>query len=194
MPIPRKPTRSPRAAAETAEVAGSFIPLYTRSVERLADLQKKSLEVAAEHNTELLETCKKAFHLVPENPALVWFDLFGQTFERYVETQKETIDLAVEQNHTLADLAKEHGTVAAKVADGAAALLQQTVDHSVAAHKKNLEFYAKQQKTAYEGAKKQFRGANPFAEAFQSGVDLLLETQKTVLDIASRPVKHAAAA
>ncbi len=194
MSTARKSNRSPRAAAESAEAAAAFVPVYSKSVERIAELQKKSLEVAAEQSAEVLETCKKAFPFVPEGPASFWFDLLGQTFERYVETQRELIDLAIEQNSTVVGLVQERGALAAKFADGATALFQQAVDHSIATQKKNLEFCAEQQKTAYETAKKQFRGASPFADAFQSGLDLLLETQKTVLDIGSRPVKHAAAA
>jgi hypothetical protein len=194
MATPRKSTRNPRTTAETAEVAGSFIPFYTKNVERLAEITKKSLDVAVEQNAELLETCKKAFHLSPETPALFWFDLFGQSFERYVQTQKETIDVAVEQNNKWANLVKERSDETGKFVDDANTLLQEAVDHTVAAHKKNLEFCAEQQKAAYETTKKQFHGANPFADAFQSGVNLLMETQKTMLDIASRPLKHAAAA
>jgi hypothetical protein len=193
MSTPRKSNRTPRTAAQGAEVAGNFIPLYSKSVQRVADLQKKSLEVAAEQTAELLENCKKAFSFIPGTPVSFWFDLAGKTFERVVETQKNTIDLAVEQNNTLTELAKERGALAAKFADGAAGLFQQTVEYSVATQKKNLEFAAEQQKNAYETAKKQFRIANPFAEAFQSGVDLFVETQKTVLDFASRPVKQAVA-
>ena len=193
MSTPRKSNRTPRTAAEGAEVAGNFIPLYTKNVQRVADLQKKSLEVAAEQNTELIENYKKAFSFIPEGPASFWFDLVGQTFDRFVEVQKENIDLAVEQTTVLTELGRERGALAAKFVDGGAGLFQQTVEHSVAAQKKNLEFCAEQQKAAFETAKKQFRVANPFAEAFQSGMDMFVETQKTVLDFASRPVKHAVA-
>jgi hypothetical protein len=42
---------------------------------------------------------------------------------------------------------------------------------------------------AYETAKRQFRFAgNPAAEAFQSGLDALIETQKTMLDMATKPL------
>jgi hypothetical protein len=194
MSTPHKSTRTPRTAAETAETVDNFVPLYTKNVERLADLQKKTLELAAEQSAELLDAWKKAFRVVPEAPGLFWFDLFGQTFERFVETQKEAIDLAVEQSHAVAELAKERGTSVSKAADGVTTMFQQTVERSVAAQKKALEFYAEQQKTAYETAKKQFRITNPFADAFQSGLDVLLETQKSVLEIASKPIKHAAAA
>jgi len=34
--------------------------------------------------------------------------------------------------------------------------------------------------------------SNPAAEVFQSGLDTLIETQKAMLDIATKPLKHAA--
>ena len=74
-------------------------------------------------------------------------------------------------------------------------LFKQSVEHSVAAQKKALDYYAEQHKTAYEAAKQQFRiPSNPAAEVFQSGIDALIKTQKTMLDIVSGPFKHSAAA
>lgn len=195
MSTTRKSTKSAAGAAEKNEVVETFIPLYTKNVERLAELQKKSLEIAAEQNAEFIGACKKAFSVVPEAPGLFLFDVIGQTFERFVETQKGAIDLAVEQSHAVAGLAKERGASASKVADGVTALFKQSVEQSVAAQKKTLDYYAEQYKAACETTKKQFRIANnPAADAFQSGIDALIETQKTMLDIASKPFKSKAAA
>jgi len=173
----------------------TFIPLYEKNVERLAELEKKSLEAVAEQNAEWMEACKKTFRFTPETPGLFLFDLLGQTFDRFVETQKGFIDLAVEQSHAVAGLARERGAYTTKTAEGVTALFQQTVEHSVAAQKKALDYYAEQHKAVYETAKKQFRfPSNPAADAFQSGMDTLIETQKTMLDIASKPLKRSAAA
>lgn len=193
MTTTHKSTRT-AGAAEKTEIVDTFIPLYTKNVERAAELQKKALDIAAEQSTELTEVWKKAFRAVPNTPGLFWFDLFAQNVERYVETQKGVIDLAVEQTHALADLAHERGSSAAKIVEGVTSMFQQTVQHSVALHKKTLDHYAEQHKTAYETAKKQFRMATPGAEAFQSGLDALIETQKAMLDIAAKPLRHAAAA
>lgn len=192
MTTPHKSTREPH---EKTELLDTLIPAYEKNVERLAELGKKSLEVAAEQNSEWIEACKKAFHLGPDTPGLFLFDLFGQTFGRFVESQKDVIDLAVEQTRTVANLSKERGASASKVADDVTALFQKTVEHSVAAQKKVLDHVAEQHKAVYETAKKQFRISNsPAAEAFQSGMDTLIETQKAMLDIASKPLKRAAAA
>jgi ABC-type uncharacterized transport system involved in gliding motility auxiliary subunit len=195
MSTTRKSTKSTAGAAQKNDVVETFIPLYTKNVERLAELQKKSLEIASEQNSELIAACKKAFNYIPETPGLFLFDLVGQTFDRFVETQKGAIDLAVEQSQVVAGLAKERGGSASKVAEGVTAFFKQSVEQSVVAQKKALDYFAEQHRTACETAKKQFKIANnPAADAFQSGIDALIETQKTMLDIASKPFKSSAAA
>jgi hypothetical protein len=191
MSTPKKSTKSVGTKHEAVE---NFIPLYTKNVERLADMQKKSLEIISEQNAEFIDTCKKAFHFIPETPGMFLFDLFGEAFNRVVDTQKGAIDLAVEQSHALANLAQQRGGSAAKVAEGVTALFQQTVESSVAAQKKALDYYSQQHKTVYETAKRQSRISNPAAEVFQAGLDVLIETQKTMLDIASKPLKYGTAA
>ncbi len=192
MPTQQKSTKE---GHEKPEVLDTFIPLFTKNVERIAELEKKSLEIAAEQNAEWLDGFKKAFRSTPEMPGLLWFDLMGQTFDRLIETEKGVIDLMVEQSHSMANLAHERGGSATKTVEGVTALLQQTVEHTVAAQKKALDYVAEQQKATYDTVKKQFRiSSTPAAEAFQSGFDTLIETQKAMLDIASRPLKRAAAA
>jgi hypothetical protein len=190
MSTPKKSTKSVGLKPEAIE---SFVPLFTKNAGRFAEVQKKSLEIAAEQNAEFIETCKKTFDFVPETPGLFFFDLLGQAFERIVETEKAAIDLAVEQTNAIADVAKERAGSFAKVAEGVSGLFQQTMEQSVAAQKKALDYFAEQNKTVYEGAKKQFRISNPVAEAFQTGLDALIETQKTVLDIATKPLQRSAA-
>jgi hypothetical protein len=195
MSTSKKSTKSATEAATKNGAVEAFIPLYTKNVERLAELQKNSLDIAAEQNGELIDACKKAFSYIPETPGSFLFDLVGQSFNRFVETQKGAIDLAVEQSHVVAGLAKERSDYAAKVTEGATTLFKQSVEYSVATQKKTLDYYAEQHKTACETAKKQFRiPNNPAADAFQSGINALIETQKTMLDIVSKPFKSVVAA
>ncbi len=46
--------------AETAQVLENFVPLYMKGIEVIAELQKKSLEIAAQQNTEWVAAGKKA--------------------------------------------------------------------------------------------------------------------------------------
>ncbi|HVI11195.1 MAG TPA: hypothetical protein VND65_23150 [Candidatus Binatia bacterium] len=187
------PKKSTQSAGVNAAAFEEFIPLYAKNMERIAELQKKSLEAAAEQNAEFIGACKKAFEFAPETPGLFFFDLLGQTFERVIETQKGAIDVAVEQSKAVANLAKERGTSARKVSEGVTAMFEQGVQQTVAAQKKALDYYSEQYKNVCETAKK-FKFANPAAEAFQSGLDVLVETQKTMLDLATKPLKRAQAA
>jgi len=195
MSTSKKSTKSAAEAAKKNDAAEAFIPLYTKNVERLAELQKKSLDIAAEQNGEFVDACKKAFSYIPEAPGSFLFELAGQSFNRFVETQKGAIDLVVEQSHVVAGLAQERANLAGKVAEGVTGLFKQSVEYSVATQKKALDYYAEQHKTACETAKKQFRlPNNPAADAFQNGVDALIQTQKTMLDIVSKPLKSVVAA
>ena len=81
---------------EKNETLESFFPLFTRSVERIAEFQKKSLDFAAEQNADLLENFKKAANIVPQAPGMFMFDLYAQAFDKIVETQKGAIDLVVQ--------------------------------------------------------------------------------------------------
>ncbi len=189
------PKKSANGSAKKNEVVEAFIPTYTKNVERLAELQKKSLDLAAEQNAEFIAACKKAFTHIPEASGLFPLDLVGQTFERFVETQKGAIDLAVEQSHVVAGLAQERSGSAFKVAESVTGLFKQSIEQCVAAQKKALDSYGEQHKKACETAKKQFKIANtPGAEVFQTGIDALIETQKTLLDIVSTPFKTIVAA
>jgi len=189
-----RPTPKSTKTTEKTDFTESFLPMYTKSVERLAELQKKTLEMTAEQNAEWMHAWKKAARFAPENPGMFMFELAGQMFDRFVETQKGMIEMAVEQTHNAADVAKDRGKSMGKTAEGMTGMFQQVMEQSVAAQKKALDFFAEQQKMAYETAKRQFRFAgNPAAEAFQCGLDALIETQKSMLDMASKPLHmHAA--
>ena len=180
---------------ERAEAFDYILPLYEKNVERVADLQKKVLDVAAEQTTEALTAWKKAVNAIPNAPGAFLFDLLEQSVDRMVETEKGMIDLVVEQSHSVTGVTRERGTSTAKVVDSVTSLVEQAIEHSVALQKKTLDTYAEQTRKAYEMAKKQFRFASfPGSEAFEAGLDALIETQKVMLDVASKPLKHAQAA
>src|SRR5271169_1716031 len=91
-------------AASVTEFVDAFTPLYLNGVERVADLQKKSLDLAAEQTTEWINAWKKAFSFFPVTPPTVVFEIAGQAVQTYVETSKTAIDMAVEQSHAVAKI------------------------------------------------------------------------------------------
>lgn len=183
----RKP--APAAAAEKTEIVESIATLYTTGVERLAEVQKKGIDLAVKQNAELLDAWKKIAQAIPGAGNLFMLDLAANAFERYADTQKGAIDLVLEQSHALADVVKECAASAAAAFEGAPAMVKQAVDQSVAAQKKALDYSAEQTKAASASAKQQFgmAGAEAVAESFERGMDALIESQKELLDIAAKP-------
>ena len=83
----------------------SMTELYTSGIERLAEMQKKGLEIAVKHNAEVTKHLEEV-HACRRRASLM-LDLATTAFERFAETQKGAIDLMVEQTHTFAKLVKE---------------------------------------------------------------------------------------
>ena len=83
-----------------------------------------------------------------------------------------------------------------EIADSVTGMFQQSVERSVEAQKKVLDYASTQSKTAFEGAKKQLAPAGaPVAavmDSFQRGTETFIETQKAALEIATKPFKSAA--
>src|SRR5690349_14596801 len=107
-----KSTREPDVKKEAPEKTGwveNFIPVYEKSMQRAAELGKKSLEIAADQNAEWIDACKKSFRLTPETPGAFVLDLLGKTFHRVVETNQGALDFAVEQSEVVAGYAKARG-------------------------------------------------------------------------------------
>lgn len=98
------------------EFAEAFLPIYEKGVEQLAELQKKSLEIAVKQNAELTGAWKKAFHFVPDTPLAFWIDAAGRTFEKYVDVQKEFLEHVVEQSHAVAKFSREYSEAEPKEA------------------------------------------------------------------------------
>jgi len=190
MSIPKSQPRAQARSTKRWRILFPFTP-RTWNVWRICRRSRCKSHPSRMRNSSI--PARKLFHLCRKTPGLFLFDLLGEAFNRIVDTQKGAIELAVEQSHVLADLAQERGGSAAKVAEGVTTLFKQTVEQSVAAQKKTLDYYSQQHKTAYETAKRQFRISNPAAEAFQTGMDVLIETQKTMLDIACKPLYATAA-
>ncbi|MGB7552954.1 MAG: hypothetical protein WBM04_01175 [Candidatus Korobacteraceae bacterium] len=199
MPTTSKSTKktTPAAAAGKPEFADAFTPLYVNGVERLAELQKKSLDIAVEQSTEFLNTWKKAFSFFPLTSATFVFDIAEQAVETFVETQKSAIDFAVEQSHTIAGINNTRVKAYGDIANRVTGAFQQSVERSVEAQKKVLDFASAQNKTVFEAAKKQLApvGAPVAAvvDSFQRGTEAFIETQKAALEIAAKPFKSAAA-
>jgi hypothetical protein len=181
------------ATADQATMEG-FEPLtelYTKGIERLAEVQKNGLELALQHNTDLVTTFKR---FIPAAPGVLLLDLATTAFERFAETQKGAIDLVVEQTHNFAKLATERKARATETAEQGKQRAKEAIEHSVAAQKTALDFTVKQAKVAFDTAKQQLGYAGTpvgaAADSVQQGVEVLVKTHKELLDVLSAPTLH----
>jgi len=185
---PQEPVTA--AAGEKPDFVESAVKVYTTGIERLAEVQKKAIDLALAHNAELVSTWKKQAWAVP---GLLMVDLATTAFDRFAETQKGAIDLVLEQTHTLAGLVKERKVKTGKVVEEGIAKAQEAIDQSVAAQKTALDYSARQTKEAFETAKKQFGYAGTPAgaavDSIEKGIDVMVGAQKEMLDILRTPIK-----
>ena len=188
-----KEPKGPVTAAEAVKVDAidSMIELYTHGIERLAEMQKKGLEIAVKHNAEVVGAWKR-FTL--PMPGVLMLDLATTAFERFAETQKGTIDLMVEQTHTFAKVVKERKVKATYTIEEGKKRAKEAIEQSVAAQKTALDYTAKQTKAVFETAKQQLGYAGTpvgtAAESMERGMDIVLEAQKELLDLVAEPTLH----
>jgi hypothetical protein len=183
-------------AAVSPEFVDAVTPLVLNSVERVADLQKKTLDLAAEQTAELIGAWKKAFSYFPVTPATFFFDFAGQAVQTAIENQKSAIDLVVEQTEAATDIVKVRFEAYSKIAAGVGTSVRKSVERSVEAQKKVLELASAQNKAGFESAKKQLGAAagpaTAILDTFQLGADTVIEAQKSFLNMASQPFVNTA--
>jgi hypothetical protein len=193
MPITSKSSK--KAATATAavkpELVDAFTPLLINSVERVADLQKKTLDIAAEQTAEWMGAWKQLFSYFPVTPASFIFDVAGQAVQTAIETQKNVIDLVVEQTQSAATINKVRAEAYSKIATEVTATIQKSVGRSLEAQRKALEFAGEHNKAVFESTKKHL-GANAgpatvVVDSLQRGTDAMIEAQKSFLNMASQP-------
>jgi hypothetical protein len=180
MDEPREPV------SDAAELRSNFVTLFTRGIDRVAELQKRTIDVAVQQNVEMIDTWKKLVLKVPGTPRLPMLEVATTVFERFADTQKHAIDLAVEQSHALIDAVKERACVATKATEAAVNLTNQAVERTVAAQKKVVETTVAQTKAVLEATRQQMNVAGVPADAvnsFRRGVDTFVEAQREILDL-----------
>src|ERR1700723_1319237 len=127
-------TRKAASADETqTEVVESITALYTKTVERLAEAQKKTLDLALQQNADLTGAWKKIAQVVPGTPIPTVLDLVANTFAQFVDLQKGAIDLALEQSQKLTGLVNERIDSVSSATDAVKTIVQDTVERAAEA-------------------------------------------------------------
>ncbi|HEX4065073.1 MAG TPA: hypothetical protein VHZ09_03540 [Acidobacteriaceae bacterium] len=183
--------RDPAAPEPPAKVDPTeMMALFTSGVKRMAEVQKKGIEIAVQQNTELVDLWRKTVEKLPGAPGLFMLELGSSGFGRYAEIQKAAIDLVVEQSHAFANLLKERTAAATQVTEDADNFRKRSVERVVALQKKVLEQSAAQAKAVVEKSYEQFgiegSAAKTATDSIQHGVDAIVDAQKELLDMAVR--------
>jgi hypothetical protein len=192
--MPNTSKSSKKAAPVSAAVKPEFVdavtPLVLNSVERVADLQKQTLDIAAEQTAAWMGAWKQAFSYFPVAAPSFIFDAASQAMQTAIEAQKSAIDLVVEQAQSATSINQVRAEAYSKIAAEVTTTMQKSFGRSLEAQKKVLEFTSAQNKTTFESTKKQLGAvagpATAVVDSFQRGADAVIEAQKSFLNMASQ--------
>ncbi len=185
-----KATREPAAQEipEKKPFGEQFSTLFLNGVERMAEVERRGLDLAVAQNAEVTEAWKKIAQKTPWAAGLFLFDLANNMWERYADTRKAAIDAMVDQSRSLADMTRERSVQTVKANETTSAYVQQAVERSVGVQKKALDHTAAHTKAVFDAFQNQFgfagAPADAAADSFHKGVDTVIDAQKDLLDIA----------
>jgi hypothetical protein len=176
----------------------AFAALMHEGVERLAEIQRFTLDIAARQTNDTIKFWKNAYRVQPEGPWGSFLDLASQSAERLAHTQKGVLDLVVQQSANLLDASKTRSESFSKYTNSATDLINATTDRVVAAQKLMLDFAAEQNRAVSDAVKQQTGIAGSPAvvavvETMQRNVEATIQAQKEVVQAAAKPVKASAA-
>lgn len=186
---PAKTTRDPvmEETTEQGEIRHETANMVLRGVERIAEVQKQFIDLAVQHNKEMVEVLKKATAKVPGAPRIPMMDLAQGAVSRYADIQKSAIDFVVEQNRIWTDVFKDRTGTVKRSGESATNAMKQAMESSFAVQKKALEHTAAQTKAVVDVARDQFglsgTQADAMTDTFRRGVDTIVEAQKELLNI-----------
>jgi hypothetical protein len=184
-----KVNREPMAEEmkEKGEFRDDFITLFWHGMERIANVQKQTIDIAVQQHTEMVELVKKVVEKVPGTPGLPMLKVATGAVSRYADTQKAAINLVVEQTHVWTDIFKDRAKTAKSATESTANVAKQTLESSFAVQKKMLENTAAQAKDVIDIAKHQFglnsAQADAMSNTLQRGVDTIVEAQTELMEM-----------
>jgi hypothetical protein len=173
-------------ATKTLELVA---PYFINSVERTAELQKNCLDAVAGQFREWIALNKKLAIFVPA-PVASLFDVAERSFEKGVDAQKSLIDVAVEQSKTAVRISTETQPDFSKVADQVTSMVRKSAEQATAVQKDLAAFAAEETRKASDIVIQQFGLAGtPAADSFKKNLNAVVDLQKTIVDIATKPLK-----
>jgi hypothetical protein len=172
---------------ESTELRNNFVTLLTNSINRFAEIQKNTIDVAAQHNAEMMDFYKKSVEKLPAAYRFPAVEVANTMLERVSDAQKQAVDLSVEQSQALIEAMKDRAATVDKATESAVNLSKQAVERTVAVQKKVFETTVAQTKAAMESTRQQIGltegPADAAVSSFQRGFDSMVEAHKEMLDL-----------
>lgn len=177
----------PERPEKDKEIREKAAALYTRTVERMAEIQKRSIDIALQQNKETFGLWKQLAEKLPWAPPLNVLEETADTLERFAGTQKTALDMMVENTRAFVELVKERTAAVEKTTDTVLNFARESFDRSIDAQKKAADAAVNETKSAIENAREHFDfpGSAAVAESIQHGVDAIVEAQKELLEAVS---------
>lgn len=170
-----------------SELRDDTAGLFLRGVERIAEAQKKFVDLAVQHNKEMMGVVKKAAAKIPGAPQVPMLDLAHDAVNRYADIQKSAVDFIVEQNRIWMDVWMDRTGTVKKSGEAATNAVKQAMESSFSVHKKALEHTAAQTKAVMDAARDQFgmpgNQADAMTDTFRRGMDTIVEAQKELINL-----------
>ena len=109
-------------------------------------------------------------------------DVLVDGYQQTAQAQKAFAEIAAERGRVAAKLATENASSVSKTIAGVVAVFEDLAGYATEAQQQAADFAASQNATTYAAAQQQFEAATAkTSEAFQRGLDTLLESQARVL-------------
>ena len=186
-PNPKMNREPVEETPEIKQIRNDFASLFLHGIERVADFQKKAIDLAVQQNAEIVDVFKQNAEKLPGFQRLPLLDVMSDAFAQYADTQKSAIDLVVEQSQVWTDVFKDRAKMAGQSVKTVTNLTKQAMERSAAVQKKALECTAANAKATVNAARQQFgfsgSAADAVTETFQNSVDTIVDAQKELLDL-----------
>ncbi len=187
-PIAAKPPMPPEPASPEM-----FADMLHKGVLQIAQAQKSMLDTMSQYGRDGMKVWKQTMRVPDSMPGIYIFDLAEQTMQKIIEVQKTMLDVVVQQSSRTVDAAKE----STKYFHAVNEMVQQTSKRAMEGQKEALESAAEQTRMATRTMKTNLgaEAKNPVtaaAESMQRGVDIAIETQKELLEVAAKPLSVSA--
>src|ERR1039457_7468561 len=100
IPNPEAANAAPEVAVAVDSTGASFATLMHRGIERLANLQKSTLDMVVQQTADINATMRKSIKVPAELSGSSFPDFTGQAVEGWIVAQKNVLDLMVDRKST----------------------------------------------------------------------------------------------